>query len=397
MRQLLLVVALVSLASACTERLTTPGTCPGVCPGGEVTVRDTVIPVRIGSDSSFDGFTGLLEATSMLLSTGSAFGESRGVMRFVRRGDSILVIDTVLTLPAIDSVVIQLFLQRRDTTVSGLQLELYRLPTDVDTLATVAELDGLMTPATLLRSVAIVDSAKIGPFNLVFSGADLAGLAFAPEDSTELVIGLRLAAPGSAAARFGTGRAGGQGPIFLTWVTIENSDTTPLNQVVSRGPTRSFSVRPPSPPLGIGELQLGGFPATRSFLRFTLPDNLRDSVTILRATLELDGIAPLTGLPGDSVRVDVRGLLTDFGAKSPAIGNASSSAFMRVGDTGLSIDIASTVVFWQGERPLPPALRLQIGEEWSSFLVPRFHSTRGTGAGPRLRITYRPQVPFQGF
>lgn len=397
MRRLLLLVALASAASACTERLTTPGTCPGLCPGGEVAVRDTVIPVTIGSDSSFDGFTGLLEATSMLLSTGPALGESRGVVRFLRRGDSTIVNDTVVALPAVDSVIIQLFLQRRDTTVSGLELELYRLPTDVDTLATIAELDGLMTPATLLRSVTIVDSAKVGPFSLAFSGPDLAGLAFAPEDSTELVIGLRLTAPGSAAARFGTGRSGGQGPVFLSYVTIESADTALRNQFVSRAPSRSFTVRPPSPPLGTGELQLGGFPATRTFLRFTLPDNLRDSVTILRATLELDGIAPLTGLPGDSVRVDVRGLLADFGAKSPVIGNAGSSAFMRVGDTGVSIDIASTVVFWQGETPLPPALRLQIGEEWSSFLVPRFHSTRGAGPAPRLRITYRPQFPFRGF
>ncbi|MDZ4258015.1 MAG: hypothetical protein U0974_08355 [Gemmatimonadales bacterium] len=397
MRRLLLLLALATGAGACTERLTTPGTCPGLCPGGEVAVRDTVISAIFGSDSSFDGFTGILESTSILLSTGPALGESRGLLRFLPRGDSTIIGDSVVALPAVDSVIIQLFLQRRDTTVSGLALELYRLPRDVDTMTTVAELDGLMTPERLLRSVSIVDSAKSGPFNIVFAGSSLAGLAFAPEDSTELVIGLKLAAPGSAAARFGTGRSGGQGPVFLTWVTIENADTALRNQLVSRVPVRNFTVRPPSPPLSAGELRLGGFPAMRTFLRFSLPENLRDSVTILRATLELDGIAPINGLPGDSIRVDVRGLLADFGAKSPPVGNVSSSGFMRVGDATLSVDIASTALLWQGNNPLPAALRLQIGEEWSSFLEPRFHSTRGIGFAPRLRITYRPQFPFRGF
>lgn len=396
MRRLLLLLALAAGSGACTERLTTPGTCPGLCPGGEVAVRDTVILASLGRDSSFAGFTGMVEGTSMLLSTGPAFGESRGVIRFLPRGDSVFVQDTVRTF-SVDSVVIRLFLQRRDTTVSGLELNVYRLPTSTDTLVTPTELAELMTPERLLRSVAIVDSAKVGSFSLGFTESELARFEFTAADSTQLVLGLRLTAPGSAAARFGTGRAGDQGPVWFTFVTTENADSTLRDQLISRVPTRSFSVRSPSTPLDPSFLQLGGFPAARTFIRFAMPDNLRDSVTILRATLELDGIVPLTGLPGDSIRVDVRGLLADFGAKSPVVGNISSSQFMRVGDSGLSIDIASTAVLWQGDRPLPAALRLQMGEEWSSFLEPRFHSTRGSGSAPRLRITYRPQFPFQGF
>ncbi len=398
MRRLIPLVVLALTAAACTERLTTPGSCPALCPGGEVTVRDTFLTVLAGSDSSLGGFTGPTEVSSLLVSSGPGYGASRAVVRFIPRGDSLFVRDTSRTF-TVDSVLIQVILQRRDTTVSGLLLDVYRLPRAIDTLVTLAELDAALTPDQLLRTVPIPDSAKAGPFGLTFTGADLAKLAFTPTDSSQLVIGLRLrnAAGGAVAARFGSARSGGQSPEFLSFVHVNIADTALQRQTIGRSPTRNFSVRPPTLAPSAQVLQVGGFPPTRAFLRFALPAYLRDSVTILRATLQLDGIAPLQGIPGDSIRFDVRGLLADFGAKSPIVGDRGAFLYLKPGSEDLEIDVTTLVTLWQGAAPLPAALRLGIQEEWSTFMVPQYRSSQAATGMPRLRVTYRPRFPFEGF
>jgi hypothetical protein len=395
-RRLFASLALAVTAAACTERLTTPGTCPSLCPGGEVVVRDTVIDVTFASDSSLGGFNGPTDATSLLLSTGATLGESRAVVRFLRRGDSLFVRDTVRTF-TLDSAEILVYLLERDTTVSGMTLDVFRLPRTIDTMATVAEVDAEFTPEALLFSLPIIDSIRSGPIPIPFQGANLAKVAFTPEDSTELVIGLRLRATSGGAARVGALRSGALAAAFISYVDIGVADTTIQKQAIARSPARDFTVRPPTAAPGANVLTVGGFPSKRAFMRFALPSFLRDSATILRATLELDGVAPVVGIPGDSVRINVRGLLADFGLKSPIVGDRGATTYMRNGEQDLSVDIASLVTLWQGATPLPAAIRLDLGEEWSSFLQPVFHSSRSASGGPRIRITYRPQFPFQGF
>ncbi len=395
-RRLLALCAIVLTTAACTERLTTPGSCPSLCPGGQVVVRDTVIDVTFASDSSLGGYNGPTDATALLLSTGSTLGESRAVVRFARRGDSLFVRDSVRTF-TLDSAEIIVYLVQRDTTVSGLILDVFRLPRTIDTLVTVSELDANFTPEALLFSVPLVDSARAGPIPFPFQGASLAKVAFTPADSTELVIGMRLRAPTTGAARLGALRSGALAAAFISYVDIGVTDTTIRKQSIVRSPARDFTVRPPTAAPGATVLTVGGFPSRRAFMRFTLPSFLRDSATIIRATLELDGVAPVVGIPGDSVRIDVRGLLADFGVKSPIVGDRGATTYLRHGERDISVDIASLVTLWQGGAPLPAALRLEIGSEWSTFLQPAFHSSQSASGGPRIRITYRPPFPFQGF
>lgn len=389
-------LAVMVVATACAERLTVPGSCPSLCPGGEVVIRDTVIDVNVGSDSSLGGFNGPTDATSLLLSTGAPLGETRAVVRFLGRGDSLFVRDTVRTF-TLDSAEVIVYLEARDTTVSGMILDIYRLPRTIDTLSTVADVDAEFTPDALLFSLPILDSIRAGPIPVPFQGADLAKVAFTPEDSTELVIGLRLRATGGGAARLGALRAGSIAAAFVSYVDIGVADTAIQKQSIVRAPARDFTVRAPTTALGPDVLTVGGFPSRRTFMRFTLPTFLRDSATILRATLELSGVTPIRGLPGDSVRIDVRGLLSDFGLKSPIVGDRGASAYMFVGDRDLSVDIASLVTLWQGSTPLPAAIRLDLGREWSTFLQPVFRSSRNAAGGPKIRITYRSPFRFEGF
>ncbi len=391
--------ALLLMTQGCTERLTTPGGCPAFCPGGEPVYRDTVIDAVIGLDSSYTGYTPMSDPISLPLSEDPELGESRGVIAFLPRGDSVVVGDTVFSL-AIDSIVIRLGLQDRTSGSTGLRLEVYRLDSDTDTLITWDALDAQMVPANLLRSVAIPDNVPRGPLNLRFTGDELAKFAPPAVEGTRLVIGVRLAAAtGSAAGYIGANRSGDAGPMYQTWSTVTVDDTV-QHPLVQRIPAENFTVRRRASTVASDQLLLGGFPASRPLLRFALPPFLRDSAAIVRATLELDTAVPLRGIPGDSSRIEVNAVVADFGAKSVVLvtNTLSNLAWIHDGDSHLAIEVTPLIRFWQGSNPLPAALRLKHSFEWSSFLNPLLISTRSSSAGsPRIRITYRPPFAVDGF
>ena len=397
MRRFLLLAAVALAAAACTERLTTPGNCPALCPGGEPEVRDTVLTALPGSDSSFSGYSSFTEASSFPLANGGALGESRAVIRFIQRGDSVIVGAESFEL-AIDSIIVRVVLQERDTTVGNLQLAIYRLPGTIDSTLTWTELDALMTEANRLRTISIPDSARSGPFPLLFTGAELSKFDFAPADSSRLAIGLRLIAPQpGVGAYFGASRSGDAAPVFQTWGTIAVDDTAQQRQLLQRAVAQNFPVRPAPTPVTDDLLLVGGDPASRALIRFALPDFLRDSATILRATLELTPDRPIVGIPGDSTRLDVNALFADFGAKSVPLNSPASLTWIKPGADTIRLEVTQLVRTWQGATPLPAALRIRHGFEWSSFMTPIFRSTRSASGAPRLRITYRPPFALEGF
>jgi hypothetical protein len=231
----------------------------------------------------------------------------------------------------------------------------------------------------------------------VFKGDELDKLSFTPDDSTRLVIGLRLRSATPAGAYFGAARAGDATPLYITYTQVDVADTalqhSPLQRAVEQNLNLFAGAAPPDPDL----LRVGGAPAARSLIRFAIPDYLRDSVTIVRATLELVPNGPITGIPGDSARIDVHGLLSDFGAKSPINNARSASIWIHPTSDTVRIDMADLVELWQGATPLPSAVRLELGQEWGSFLAPVFRSTRSAAGRPRLRISYRLPYALEGF
>ncbi|HET9066670.1 MAG TPA: hypothetical protein VFN22_12690 [Gemmatimonadales bacterium] len=361
-------------------------------------MRDTVIDAVFGMDSSFTGYSSLIDASSLPLSNGGTLGESRAVVRFFPRGDSVTVADTTYPL-AIDSVIIRMGLQDRQATAGGLRVELYRLDTDVDSSITWPELTAQMVPGRLLGTVAIPDSVQSGPLFVGFSGADLAKFAYTPEDSTRLVIGIRLVAPvAGAGAYIGAVRSGDAGIFYQSWATIPVADTALRHPLVQRSPSQNFTVRPTPTPVTSTQLLVGGRPAGRALIRFTMPTYLRDSATIIRATLELTPDVPLVGLTGDSTRIDVNPILADFGAKSVTFLNEGGTTWIHPGDSTISLEVTRMVRLWQGTTPLPAIVRVRHAFEWSSFINPILRSTRSATTGaPRIRITYRPPFAVEGF
>lgn len=389
-------VAVALIATACTEKLSMPADCPALCPGGSAEFRDTVLTATLGLDSSYSGYVSGSSLVSLLLSTGGSYGNSRGVVRFAPRGDSILIRDTSRTF-TVDSVAVQFTLQKSDSTSTAGVVEFYRLPLSIDSLATVADIDAAMTPERLVQTFPIGPTFRSGPMRIFLKGADLAKVAFTAADSTRLALGLRLRADGPSGARVGASAAGSEGP-SMTWYTTANiADTALRRQVFNRLPAVNFSVRTASVGGASGLLAVGGYPVSRSFIRFTLPSALRDSVSIIRATLQLTADAPLFGIPADTATLLARPVLANLGPKSPVATELFAGAFLLPGQVDVSMEIAELVRTWQGRDALPAILRLELGEEGGSFIAPFFRSTRSLSGAPTLRITYRRTFAFEGF
>jgi hypothetical protein len=131
-----------------------------------------------------------------------------------------------------------------------------------------------------------------------------------------------------------------------------------------------------------------------------LPPQLRDSATIVRATLELIPAHPLLGLPGDRATIDARAVLADLGAKSPVTTDARfivTDTLPQGSSDTLRLEVTRLVRLWQSATDRPPAIFLILHPEAATFTRPTFGSTHaGSPVGPpRLLITYQLPFPFE--
>jgi hypothetical protein len=146
-------------------------------------------------------------------------------------------------------------------------------------------------------------------------------------------------------------------------------------------------------------LTVGGAPSARALLRFDLPSRIRDSATIVRATLELTPVAPITGLPTDPARLLSRAVLADVGAKSPvtSVAGRVPEDTLEAGTSAVALEAVRLVELWLGATTGPTAVVLSLTPEAASFTRPVFHSTRAADPAlrPRLRISYLLRFPFE--
>jgi hypothetical protein len=388
------------LLLGCQEKLTSPGDCPALCPGGQPQVFDELLSPIIGADSSFSGYVQAPAAPALLVSNGLRGFEERAVMRFPPRSDSVAVRDT-LRAYTVDSVAFGFTLVARDTTLTGLQLLVYRLPPFIDSTTTYAQVDPAFVPENLVLTVPIPDTVKSGPIRAVVQGADLARIALTPADSGVLSLGVRLDAATLTGVRLGA-TAGGDGGVFLTYATLDVPDTgTAKLRNFPLTATFNSTLQPVPEVVDSTLLTVGGSPASRALIRFDLPPRIRDSATVVRATLELTPVTPITGLPTDPPRVVARGVLADLGAKSPVetrFGVAIDTIPVGTGGT-VQVEIVRMLQqVWLGSsRPTGLILALSPELEAASFSRPVFYSTRAADPAvrPRLRITYLLSFPFE--
>ena len=393
LKQLLLGWVIVALVmAACQEQLTAPADCPALCPGGYI-IRDTVLDPIPDADSSFEGYVLPGQGTTIRVSNGLPASEDRGVIRFNTRPDSLFLRDTLRSY-TVDSATIEFTITRRDTTVGGLTMYLYRLPATIDTSATFAQVAADLTPANLLDSVLVDDTADAPLVRVVFKDTTTYKVDIPAADSGVLAIGVAMAATSPTGVRIGTILTGSAAPVFTSFVDVDIADTTLQKRSILLNPRFSDFVSQNPPALDPDLLTTGGAPSARSLLRFNWPDFIRDSGQLVRVTLELIPTAPINGLPNDPAFLEARIVLADLGAKS----SLSQSTFAEfelpeASPDTVSFEIVSLLSAWQTIPTIPHALSLSLTPEGSSFTRATFGSTRTPGKKPRLKVTYA--VPFR--
>ncbi|HEU4680756.1 MAG TPA: hypothetical protein VFS51_03355 [Gemmatimonadales bacterium] len=393
--------ALVVVLSACQEKLTAPVDCPALCPGGQPVVFDEVFNPVVGADSSFRGYVQPHAADALLAANGFQGFEELALVRFLRRADSVSVRDT-LRAYVIDSVALSFTILARDTTLTGLQVELYRLSPVFDSTISYAGIVPAFVFDSLVATINVPDTVKSGTIRQVFQGPDLSRVQIAPADSGRLGLGLRVVSPPLTGVRFGA-LGSGTGANFTTYVTADIPDTgTAKIRTINAGVAFNTYVSQQQTQMDDPtRLAVGGEPSARAFLHFDLPSRIRDSATIVRATLELTPVDAISGLPTDPARLFARALLANAGPKSPV-----NTAPARVpidtldnGATTVSLEIVRLVELWLGATPRPSALSLALDPdlEAASFTRPMFHSTLAADPSlrPRLRVSYLRSFPFE--
>jgi hypothetical protein len=227
-------------------------------------------------------------------------------------------------------------------------------------------------------------------------------VAIPPADNGVLALGVRVASATPTGLRLGT-IASGTSASFVTYATLDIPDTgTAKLRTLALAAQFNSSLPATQQPDDPTLLAVGGEPSARALLRFVLPARITDSATIVRATLELTPFMPITGLPGDPVRIEAQTVLADLGAKSPlgsAVGRVPVDT-LQPGTSGtVSLEAVRLVQLWQGTAHRPTALMLSLVPELeaASFSRPVFYSTRATDPAlrPRLRISYLLSFPFE--
>jgi hypothetical protein len=420
-------LAFLFLLGACTEQVTAPGACPDFCPGAAIGVVDTILNV-IERDSAYAGYLMANEAPGLPV---AALGvvDSRAIFRTVplfthipnRTGDTTTVPITM------DSVRLRLTIVHRDTNTANLWIKLFRVPTDIDSTTTFAQLaPSFAGPAVdsvnvsaLLRTPQIYDSVTLriwgdtiqtdsaghvlqvaSDSSLVLSvHLDTAQARFAVPDSATVAYGVRVAADSLGSIVLGSNEST-RGPRVTWFYTYPDTNAAPLQGSRDRAALfDSFVFDPPTPALD-SNLAVGGVPSARSLLRVTIPALLRDSADVVRATLILVPVGPVPGARGDSFAVLARPVLTDIGAKSPLNTNSAffglATVHLNAADT-VRVEMTNLIRTWaRADTSTTTTFVLQQRPEGAAYTQIRFYSTRAPAFRPALHVTYVRRYAFGG-
>ena len=409
-RRRLLLIGAALVAAACVEQIAAPGNCPDFCPSSKIDVVDTLLAANISRDSAYRGYVTALQSAVMLAAQLPGFVDSRPIFRIAGLGPRYSISTTDTTKGDIlgaDSARLQLLVERRDTASHNLTLRLFRLPITIDSTTTFASVSGPFSDSlvrtvnldTLLSRAGHKDTVTGDSIVVDTVGHTLTiSLKLTPPaarylatDSGTVAYGLRVSADSRASIALS------RGVVLQWWLRVDS-----LGVQVARKPAAqaqafsNFVFDPPAPPID-STLAVGGVPTARSLMRVTLPRSIRDSSQVIRATLILRAAAPVGGAPADSFVMEARGVLADFGAKSPLDARIADTAVIHPGtpDT-VAVEVTNMLQLWAADTTAPTAILLRSRIEAQSLAEIRFYPSLAAAFRPVLRVTYVRHFPFGG-
>ena len=412
---LLAAVSVVVMGGACSEEFTGGATCPVLCPESGFQIINDTIDAVVALDSTVRGFP--LPGDENQLTLLQRFGNgdtviTAGIVRFDFIPKTIPVGTDSVLVSKVDSAELRLSISsaaldsisRRDTLKRvPVTIEVY----DVDTAATdfdTAAVRARFRPSTVIGSYTVRRDSL--PDSL-FIRLDTA-IIRARVQAGRLRVGLRIRSDSSMQVpvvavnflRFWA-RAGSDsitrsvGPASSS--TSEGGGVPRLDRylIVLRGT--------PAPPPQV--LAVGGLPAQRAYIRLTIPRNLVDSVTVVRAALVLTQ-APLRGRTDDTVRTPVQANISiarellDV-ARAALLVRSTPGLIQQIRaprDSGLvRFELAGTIPFWRQtpEEDLPRVIVLRSSREGEFPSELHFYSNEApANLRPRIEISYIPRVDF---
>lgn len=394
-----------AFAAACTEKLDNNAGCPILCPDQGGTISTITIDA-VTLDSTVSALEGLGTETSLLVATRGDTIDARAIVRF----DSIPAkyrkpgADTTdIDVTTVDSA----FLRMRVDTVgaklpSNLTLDLY----DVNSTApdsAVAAIAALFTADRLITSVTLAKSALKDTINIPIPPAAILARKGGP-----MRIGIRARGPESVQVRL-LSEEGAGAPTILSYrvspdttiakVVLGPYSKTPSDQPILASSLADYTLLVKGTATGpASQLNIGGLPARRVYMRFEIPAFIIDSVDVVRATLLLTQQPNLTIDPTDTVsiipHVSLAGVAVTDVAKAAQITAVANTDTLHVtpGGSGVkTLEIANIINVWrsQSSADTPRAIVLLSTLEGTSPLEARFYPVEAApDQRPRLRISY---------
>jgi hypothetical protein len=234
------------------------------------------------------------------------------------------------------------------------------------------------------------------------------------QSKAQLRIGLRATGLTSSQMRIISTEGGS--PPTLSFRATPDTATAPLRlSPFSRTPTgeaiiaynlSDYTVIAKRPPAGSpSNLDVGGLPPRRVYVRFNIPLSITDSATVVRATLLLNQIPNPSLDPTDTVLILPSLALGGKAVKDPTkaaqiVADIALDTLRVVpGGSGLrQVELARAFPIWRTQSPdtVPRAIVLKTLNEGNSPLEIRFSSSEDAVAllRPRLRISYTSRVPL---
>lgn len=407
------VVLATGAAAACGESLDGGAACPALCPSQSESFRDTTIDA-VALDTSIQGFPTLGLSAVLLLANRPDTLVTSTVMRFDLLATSYLpnktgALDSVTT---VDSVFLAVPLDTSGRLgKQPVTIEAYDVDTTAsDTVSTVVRT--LFRADRRIGSLTVVPTATGDSLRIPISRAFMERKIAA---KSRVRVGLRIA-QGSGQLRVRAFQFGAGAPTLRYDPTTDTTYSPVIlntNTAIANVPTDinlSYQVYPitevGSQPLPAQTIAVGGYPAYRTYLRFTVPARITDTATIVRAELVLTQRRSRFGNANDTVTIvplvptttgivaDLRRVL-DLSAEGALA--AVDTARMVPSDSGQrTLNVLALARTWRTlPANVPRALAFRIGLEGAQPAELRFFSSEAPAAvRPKLRITYLPRSEF---
>lgn len=434
-------LALAAVLGACSEDLEGGRACATLCPGTELESREVTLFPVIQENVVRGALENGTEFELPLIDRKDTI-QTRAIVRF----DTLLTqyVDSVTdTLTKIDTLAQASVILTVDTARSTIQDSIVVQAYDIDDGSedtTAAGIESRIVPSRLVGTV------RMGKVDFGFLGSDtisvpidvphlLAILRRTDESQRRLRLAFRVTSPRSANVRVLATAGSNSGPALRYKhprsksfsVMIAHSDM-PTGDAAVRAELADFVTVPVlAPRRSDAVIAVGGLPARRTLLRFSIPDSIDLAAAIIEAELRLvqvpdplrsltdtvvtdtstDAVAqrldtvvvvPLIGIGGESVIGDPlrAGQLArrSIGAdlfSVPALRIASSDSGVK------SIDVAGLLRRWNLQRDVDPRyLVLAAESEGAQGATAYFWSTAAADPNvrPSLHIRYIPRIGY---